>query len=295
MKLKIKELRDWANNAVQNNLISLQVDAANMSKKDLQKLYETYNPPTAVEQSVGQASNIVPTDSNTQTLPEPTDPIVIPSIDSEEWTPFILSRLREKEQFTDENGTVFPTSDGLRRLFELYIGPIINLDVDVKQTPEPSNERRATVVVKILYRKNNTLHSISDASDCYAGNNTYPYSNYPVATSVTMAESRCLRKGLRLTKIISADEARLPDKEVSEAFMASNEKITGNQKNAINNLCHKLNINTEKFLLSVEELKSNTLDNMSYEQGSLALKEIMAYNKGKIIPENLLNDDNATN
>jgi hypothetical protein len=303
MKLKVKELREWANKAIANNELSLQVSVDEISKKELQELYERYNPPTAVSSTV---TTTVDTTINTNldgsvnSNPQPIDtnptisPIIIPEIDSEEWTPFILSRLRQKEQYIDDKGNIFPTCDGLRRLFETYIGEIGDLTCHVVDPPSPSNERRATVTVTISYYKNGMLKSITDAADCYVGNTASPYCLYPVATATTMAESRCLRKGLRLTKVISADESRAADQEISEAFIQNDQKMTGNQRNAINNICEKLDINLIKLLESLENLKNKDINTLSYDDATVILKKLSLFSKGKegggeTIPEELLN------
>ena len=63
------------------------------------------------------------------------------------WTDYVLGLLSEDEKIADN-----PTTDGLRRIFEIALDCcVIEARSDVVQTPEPNNEKRATVVHTISY------------------------------------------------------------------------------------------------------------------------------------------------
>lgn len=120
----------------------------------------------------------------------------IPSRNSLEWTPYVLSLLHKSEKAGDD----VPRTVGLRRIVPLLIGPIIDTKVRVVQAPCPENEKRATVVVSVVV-KDLLLEEVirsSDAADVYIGNTDDPYANHPSATAVTKAEGRALKRILNI-------------------------------------------------------------------------------------------------
>ena len=66
----------------------------------------------------------------------------IPSIESEQWADYVMDKFRNDEM---ENGN--PTCDGLRRVTELLVGPIIGRDVAIHQSPNIENHGTSTVVM----------------------------------------------------------------------------------------------------------------------------------------------------
>ena len=67
------------------------------------------------------------------------------------WTEYVLAELKDDEKIKDKNNPKkeYPTTDGLRRLVEKFVGTIVTSKTDVCQTPSPANERRATVTVTV--------------------------------------------------------------------------------------------------------------------------------------------------
>ena len=126
------------------------------------------------------------------------------------WTDYVLSLLSDDEKISGN-----PTTDGLRRIFEIALNCRVIASVsDVVQTPEPNNEKRATVVHSITYVLNegilehpelNTV-TINGAADVFWGNCDKIYRNYPVAVAETRAEGRALRRALKLRKVVAAEE-----------------------------------------------------------------------------------------
>lgn len=195
-----------------------------------------------------------------------------------------------------------PTVDGLRRVFQETIGPIISCGARVIETARVDNERRATVEYFIeyldtreQYKDNNNvpLHrTISDVADCYYGNTMDPFRHYPTATASTMAEGRCLRKALGL-KIMAAEESLPPNvTEVSEIESVIS-TASENQMKGIRSIAHKLNINLSKLFEHM-----NMPDILSHDQALSMIKQLNNYQKGpngngEPIPQEILN--NATN
>ena len=64
-----------------------------------------------------------------------------------EWTDHVLSLLSDDEKIMGN-----PTTDGLRRIFEIALNCIItDSSSSVVQSPSPENEKRATVVHSMTY------------------------------------------------------------------------------------------------------------------------------------------------
>lgn len=212
-----------------------------------------------------------------------------PSISDKGWTDWILSQLDDSEKIEG-----YPTYHGLRRMFSEHIGYIHNVRMDVKQVADVNNLNRATVLVTIEYEDQAKIkHSISDVADVSEGNTKYPYNLYPTATAATMAESRAMRKALRLRTIAAEESQRDEISNAVNSIATSSVKITDTQKNTINNLCNRLGISTSKLLLSMSYDKN--LEMLSHEDGSSILRKLNLYergpdNDGEIIPEALFKD-----
>ena len=122
-----------------------------------------------------------------------------------EWTDYVLSLLSEDEKIQGN-----PTTDGLRRVFEKAMNcTIIESTSDVVQSPQPSNEKRATVVHSLSYCMNDSslddslkIRTVNGAADVYWGNCDKVFRNHPVAVAETRAEGRSLRRALRLRKVL---------------------------------------------------------------------------------------------
>ena len=125
--------------------------------------------------------------------------IKVPHINDLEWTDHVLSLLSDDEKI---NGN--PTTDGLRRIFEVALNcTVISAESDVVQAPSPDNEKRATVSHTLRYILNDEsvladfkYRSVSGAADVYWGNCDKVYRNHPVAVAETRAEGRALRLSL---------------------------------------------------------------------------------------------------
>jgi hypothetical protein len=178
-----------------------------------------------------------------------------PTINSPEWTDYVLSLLMEDEKISDN-----PTTDGLRRIFEIALDcKLLSSTSSVVQTPSPDNEKRATVIHSLTYHINNVpndcglnLLTVDGSADVYWGNCDKIYRNHPVAVAETRAEGRALRRALRLKKVVAAEEIA---KEVEDVDGISVTKITNNQINFIDVLAKRLDINIKKLLelMSIEE------------------------------------------
>jgi hypothetical protein len=184
-----------------------------------------------------------------------------------EWSDHVLGLLSDDEKI-DGN----PTTDGLRRIFEIALNcTVVNSTSDVVQSPDPQNEKRATVVHNIAYALNNQddgtpnyndVRSVSGSADVYWGNCDKIYRNHPVAVAETRAEGRALRRALKLRKVVAAEEIAA---NVEDDVTGDNVgRISSNQISFIDVMAKRLNIDVIKLLSIMsfdKNIKSLTHDN----------------------------------
>jgi hypothetical protein len=175
---------------------------------------------------------------------------IIPKINDIEWTDYVLGLLSEDEKISGN-----PTTDGLRRIFEIALNcTVIESTSNVMQTPDISNEKRATVVHTIGYclnGDNNTITTlnkrvVSGAADVYWGNCDKVFRNHPVAVAETRAEGRALRRALKLRKVVAAEEIAKDIEDHPDHDTVT--KITNNQINFIDVLSKRLDIDIVKLI-----------------------------------------------
>lgn len=201
-----------------------------------------------------------------------------PTITSLDWTDYVLDLLSDDEKIKGN-----PTTDGLRRIFELAMNcRVIASQSKVVQSPDQQNEKRATVVHSLTFILNdavsddrifNTIH-VDGAADVYWGNCDKIYRNHPVAVAETRAEGRALRRALRLRKVVAAEE--IAEEIEDHVDGDSIGKITPNQINFISVLGQRLNINIFKLL---EELaiSSDNIYNIKYDDALAIIKKLSEY------------------
>jgi len=175
---------------------------------------------------------------------------VTPTPNDLEWTDYVLSLLSEDEKIMGN-----PTTDGLRRIFEIALDCVItDSSSNVVQSPSPENEKRATVVHSLTFVLNReggcenhlNVRSVSGAADVYWGNCDKIYRNHPVAVAETRAEGRALRRGLKLRKVVAAEELAKDIEDHPDHDSVT--KITNNQLNFIDVLSKRMNISVLKLL-----------------------------------------------
>jgi hypothetical protein len=214
-------------------------------------------------------SKSISTEETTKTLPTPNDI---------GWTDYVLNLLSDDEKISGN-----PTTDGLRRVFEIALDcVIIESTSNVVQSPDTNNEKRATVVHNLTFvlnkldSPNNILNtrSVSGAADVYWGNCDKIYRNHPVAVAETRAEGRALRRALKLRKVVAAEELAKDVEDHPDHDTIS--KITNNQINFIDVLSKRLDINVNKMLLKLGYEEKN-IYNIEYTSGVEISKLLSSY------------------
>jgi hypothetical protein len=199
------------------------------------------------------------------------------SISDPGWSDYVLSKLMEDEKIAGN-----PTTDGLRRIFETVLNcKIVAATSRVVQTPEPNNEKRATVCHSITYRLNpddpdtNGIYmvTVDGSADVYWGNCDKIFRNHPVAVAETRAEGRALRRALRLKKVVAEELAENIEDNVDGV---SANKISSNQINFIDVISKRLNINV-KALLQQLDISYDSIYNIQHEQAVQCIQKLNFY------------------
>lgn len=236
----------------------------------------------------------MPAKKNTNLEEKPVEKDSIkPSIHSIEWTDYVLSLLSEDEKISGN-----PTTDGLRRIFELALDcRVISSTSQVVQSPEPNNEKRATVVHSITFvlkdmaadRAHLNTITTDGAADVYYGNCDKIYRNHPVAVAETRAEGRALRRALRLRKVVAAEEIA---KDIEDNPDSHNiNKISNNQLNFIDVLCKRLDINALKMIEKIGHDTKNVY-NIEHSDAVNLIKTLSSYQQNiSLISEDILGYD----
>jgi hypothetical protein len=211
-----------------------------------------------------------------------------PNINDPEWSDYVIGLLLDDEKIKGN-----PTTDGLRRIFEIALNCIvIDSSSDVVQSPDPNNEKRATVVHSLTYVLNDEtltpetkLRHVNGAADVYWGNCDKIYRNHPVAVAETRAEGRALRRGLKLKKVVAAEELA---ENIEDDVMGDNvSRISDNQINFMDVLSQRLNINMIELvgLLGFDK----NIKTLKHDDGVSIIRELSKYQQSvDSIPENIL-------
>jgi hypothetical protein len=227
-------------------------------------------------------------DSDTNNISEQHDEKKIPTIHDPEWTEYVLAMLNDDEKIAEN-----PTTDGLRRIFELALNcRVLSSLSKVAQSPDMNNEKRATVVHSITYYLNagdpdsphlNTI-TVDGSADVYWGNCDKIFRNHPVAVAETRAEGRALRRALRLRKVVAAEELAKDIEDHPDHDTVN--KITNNQINFIDVLAKRLDVNVSKLLEKLA-LNSSNVYNIGHEDAVNIVQTLTTYQQTNNTPSEL--------
>jgi hypothetical protein len=235
------------------------------------------------------ASSSVSSTTQETTIPETDNR---PNVNSVEWTDYVLGLLNDDEKIKGN-----PTTDGLRRVFEIALNcDLVESTSETPQVPSPENEKRATVIHRLSYYlkdesvpQESKYRSVSGAADVYWGNCDKAYRNYPVAVAETRAEGRALRRALKLRKVVAAEE--VVDEIEDHVDGNSVNKITSNQINFIDVLAKRLNISALKLIDSLA-LDSTNIYNISYDNAVVIIRKLSEFQQdASALSDNLVGYD----
>jgi len=164
------------------------------------------------------------------------------------WTEHVLNSLCDDEKYDEKT----PVVNGLRRIVESQVGEIVESDSDLMAC---SHDKLAVVKHTISVAWNfdkqdiRVFSSIASATPSNAGE----YIDYLFAAADTMAESRALKRLLKLNKILVAEEASKGYNNVEPAFTdAVSDGANDGQLAVLETLCgdpkRGLDININKLI-----------------------------------------------
>jgi hypothetical protein len=194
------------------------------------------------------------------------------------WTDYVLGLLSDDEKISGN-----PTTDGLRRIFEVALNcDVIEAITEIVQAPTPENEKRATATHTIRYvlksdsssQDDVKYRAVTGAADVYWGNCDKIYRNHPTAVAETRAEGRALRRGLKLRKVVAAEEIAKDIEDHPDENSVS--KISVNQINFIDVIAQRLNVNVNNLIKSLAIAEEN-IYNISHEDAVGVIKHLTSY------------------
>lgn len=205
-----------------------------------------------------------------------------------DWTDYVLGLLSDDEKISGN-----PTTDGLRRIFEIALNCVVtDSRTDIVQSPSPDNEKRATAIHTLTFVLNSTdikdemlkVRSCSGAADVYWGNCDKIYRNHPVAVAETRAEGRALRRALKLRKVVAAEEIAKDIEDHPDGMSVG--KITTNQINFMDVLSKRIDINILKLFDSLAIDRSN-IYNIGYDDAVRTIKELTKIQQENSVPSEM--------
>ena len=253
--------------------------------KDIEELQETLE---ALESSDNEEIGVEDIE-NPESIDDIVEEPIVPERTDPGWTEYVMSQLVEGVEVTKEG---IPTCDGLRRIFTKLIGPIYSSICDIIKTPN-LNDDTATVIHTIKYYDfvNECKCEISDAFDVNKTNTKYPFHNASVATAVTKAEARALRKGLGLVKILSDEEFSQGFDSKEELYNtdldASEQMISQNLKRSIQMGLSRGSIDATKLMGLLNFTGKTDLSELTAEQAQIMLRQLNEYAQGSIVPKSI--------
>lgn len=235
-------------------------------------------------------------DSPINAEPSIRDKIVLdgPHRTSPEWNDWVMSLFEDSELFDGR-----PVCNGLRRVAELVLGPILSSRPVQVFVPTSGEEiGRSTVVWEIQFANGQVF---GDVADCWEGNTDEEFCVFATATAATRAEGRTLRKALGI-KAVTAEEMTKKNttsvvKELSkrnsstEGEYDNSGRMTDPQANFIDSKAKQLDINVEAFFKEV--FKLNTKRKIGKAEASNGIEKLNEYQGDKsLIPDSIISYDN---
>ena len=206
----------------------------------------------------------------------------IPAPFEPEWDDYVLSHFQPNEFFNNN-----PTVDGLRRVAEKLVGPIMQSNTQVSSAPSITNPY-ATVIVEIAFSTEEGLKRFSGAADASDNNVNPPYNKFLTAMAETRAEGRALRRALKL-KVVAAEELiDIPEQPVVAPVADKTDLITANQINFLDMICRRTNINMQK-LVNKQHPSVNNINMLTHTESLEVQKVLSSYQQSiNTIPAELL-------
>lgn len=168
---------------------------------------------------------------------------VRPLMSEPEWSDYVM------KHFTpDELVNGHPKVDGLRRVTELLLGPVVQGMVRVIEGPKQINNWTAvceyTVTIESVYESDyGKIRVFNSAADAGPHNSDKQFSKFPTALAETRARGRAYREALRLNKCAAEELVKVPVDEAEERGV-----ISKGQTTFIDMMCQRMNLDAIGFI-----------------------------------------------
>lgn len=170
------------------------------------------------------------------------------SIGSVDWTPYVLSLLREEEKTSG-----FPRKEGLRRLTRELVGECDEPSINILQFPTLLGQGIKTKIndntycfvynpaIVQAFLSVNTKQVVKNYIGYGEANidNTKDFAMWPLSLAIARAEVKCYRQALQLTNVYAIEEMGELSKTITEA-----------QISLMKFFCQKNDIDLNKWLIS---------------------------------------------
>lgn len=259
--MKVKELKEQLANH------GYDIDTLDKLKKpELDELYKSIGE----NNKLLDAAEIIEEESQDGQKPEEQTP----TIDSPEWTDYVISLLDKKEM---DNG--MPKTEGLRRVARKLLG-VFSIRTNIHQIPTIDNAGRATVQVSLEFNTAYGSLVYDGAADVFSGNTQKEFAKHAVATAETRAEGRALRKALNLTKVLAAEE--MYDAEPDEPN-GTDKRIATGMLNSLNIMCDRVGVDLIKVAV-FNDINIQVPEDLTNDQG-IRISDIISKYKREGVPD----------
>lgn len=255
MALKVAELRE---SLINGGYPAEEV--MDMSKAQLKEAYE------AMQSAKSLLDNAEEVDVNVEGKFEANVKPSHPDMGDPEWTDYVLSLFADKEL---DNGN--PKVDALRRVAYKLLGPFSSRTSVVQP---PDLDGRATVVVTLEFGSGYSPIVVDGAADVSSVNTAREYAVHAVATAETRAEGRALRKALKLTKVLAAEELHNAD---SDEANGADGRIPTSMVSSLKMMCAIQNIDLER--LAETKFSVSSPEDLTLAQGRQLSTTLYKYKK----------------
>lgn len=176
-----------------------------------------------------------------------------PGMLSHEWASYVVEHLLEDDEL--ENGN--PIRDGLMRVAENVVGPLVDRQIVGFNPAHKENFGTATVHIRLTLAVTNEAHpafgivkTISEdgIADVNSMNTPNPFNKHQSSSASTKAEAQALRKILKLRKAVSADEVTPDDMQVDVDVYLPETPASPEQITLIDVICKRTNMSVLDFI-----------------------------------------------
>lgn len=252
---------------LKQELMDLGLDKEKVNACNKKELLELLNSVYKVSESldtveITQDLNVIPQDEETQIIVSNE----VPQMYDPAWTDYVMSFFQEYEL---DNGS--PKVDGLRRIATKFLGDFSSI-TEVHQVPSVENAGRASVAVRLKFPNGIEIYGVADV---YSGNTSREFAIHPLATAESRAEGRALRKALKLTKVLTAEEAKKPDTDEANG---TDSRIQTGMINSLRVMCSSVGVSLLKVAVSLG-FNVPADEDLTQEQGLQIANELSKYKR----------------